>query len=299
MIISELEVFAPAKINLVLRVGGRCADGYHGVDTVMQKLALADCLSLKKTAGDRGVELRCSGAALPEDKNNLVFRAARVFFDYTGVSGSVEIHLDKRIPVAAGLGGGSSDAAAALSGLNSLFATNLSTDDLRELGALLGADVPFFIGTNAATFATGIGTTLENIEPLGACWIVLVSPGIQVSTKWVYDNFRLTIDAKPYMLPGCSKSSVSGLLPGMAAILAKCNAKAPFNDLETVTVRRYGVIQSIKEKLAAQGACLAMMSGSGPTVFGIFRLRAAAAASCAAFRKLYSRVFLTQPVPEL
>ncbi|NOX24817.1 MAG: 4-(cytidine 5'-diphospho)-2-C-methyl-D-erythritol kinase [Deltaproteobacteria bacterium] len=296
MISSELEILAPAKINLVLRVGSRRADGYHGIETAMQKLALADCLSFKKTAAGCGVELRCSGAVLPEDENNLVFKAALVFFDYTGISGNVEIHLEKRIPVAAGLGGGSSDAAAALSGLNSLFGTNLSLGDLRELGASLGADVPFFIGTNAAAFATGIGTTLKNIEPLGDCWIVLVNPGIPVSTKWVYDNFRLTTGAKPYMLPGCSKSFAGELLPGMPTILAVCNAESPFNDLEAVTARRYGVIQSIKEELAGQGACLAMMSGSGPTVFGIFRRRAEAAASYTAFRELYSGVFLTQPV---
>jgi 4-diphosphocytidyl-2-C-methyl-D-erythritol kinase len=296
MAISELEIAAPAKINLLLRVGGIRADGYHEIETVMQKLTLADRLRLRRTSGSRGVVLRCSGAALPTNEDNLIVKAPLAFFDYTGIAADVRIYLEKLIPVAAGLGGGSSDAAATLSGLNSLFDINLSLDKLRRLGATLGADVPFFIDPGAATFASGTGTTLKNIDPISDCWIVLVNPGVSVSTGWAYENFRLTTAAKPYMLSGYSKSFADALPPGMTATLAICNAGAPFNDLETVTARRYGVIDDIKEKLMGQGACLAMMSGSGPTVFGIFRRQSEAAASCTAFEKLYSGVFLTQPV---
>jgi len=296
MVSSELELLAPAKINLVLRICGRRADGYHEIETVMQKLELADHLKIKINFDFKNVELRCPGIDLPEDENNLIYQAAQAFLDYTGISAGVQIRLDKRIPVAAGLGGGSSDAAATLLGLNDLFSTDLAEDDLLGLASALGADVPFFVGKNGAAYATGIGTTLRNIGSITDCWIILVNPGLAVSTKWAYENFRLTNTDKPYMFSGYSKSLENEFPTGMSTVLKKCGTEFPFNDLETVTVQRYGVIKNIKDELQRQGACLAMMSGSGPTVFGVFIRRTEAEASYNVFNKKYNGVFLTQPV---
>jgi 4-diphosphocytidyl-2-C-methyl-D-erythritol kinase len=293
---TEIEIFAPAKINLVLRVCGRRSDGYHEIETVMQKLDLADRLLLEKKSGSRDIILRCPGTDLPEGEDNLVFKAAVAFFNFTGILAGVRITLEKRIPVAAGLGGGSSDAAAALIGLNALFCADLPEDDLLGIAALIGADVPFFVSKKSAAYATGIGVTLHSIAPVTDCWIVLVNPGVSVSTKWAYDNFRLTTASKPYMFTGYSKSAQSEFPTGMSEMLARCEAEFPFNDLETVTARRYAVIQTIKDELLGQGACLAMMSGSGSTVFGLFSRQAEAVASCSAFKGLYSGVFLTRPI---
>ncbi len=295
MTTQKLQIQAPAKINLVLRVCGKRADGYHEIETVMQKLDLSDQLCLRKTSSTK-IVLRCLGASLPEDEGNLVYKAALAFFDYTKVSGGVSIDLTKRIPIAAGLGGGSSDAAAALLGLNVLFGTEVSPANLEVLGGGLGADVPFFIKECGAALATGIGTHVQSIKALSDCWVLLVNPGIIVSTKWVYNKFRLTIGVKPYRLSGCSKSIDNDLFLEMAQILKVCDADSPFNDLESVTVQRHGVIQTIKEGLLEQGACFAMMSGSGPTVFGIFSQQAQAEVAYAAFRELYDGVFLTRTI---
>ena len=297
MTVSEIEISAPAKINLVLRVCGRRSDGYHEIETVMQKLELADYVRLRKNPTSKSIGLRCSGANLPEDENNLAFKAAAKFYDYTGIKGGLDIELEKHIPIAAGLGGGSSDAAAVLQGLNALFATGISAGKLVELAASLGADVPFFINAGVAAVATGIGTRVEKIDPLEDCWIVLVNPGISVSTKWVYENFRLTTDAKPYSINGYSKSSKIDDLPqGMVAMLKACNVENPFNDLEAVSVKRYEIIQTIKEHLVSNGACLALMSGSGPTVFGIFKHYDQAKSCFGSFSDSYKGVFLTQPL---
>lgn len=297
MTTSELEVRAPAKINLLLKVYGRRPDGYHEIETVMQKLELADYLRLRKNPTTKSIRLQCAGAKLPEDETNLAFKAAVIFCDYAGIEGGLDIELEKYIPIAAGLGGGSSDAAAVLLGLNTLFSTEISTDKLAKLAASLGADVPFFISAGGAGLATGIGTKVENIDSLGDCWIVLVNPGISLSTKWVYENFRLTTGAKPYKLSGYSKFSKLDSLPqGMTAMLKACNSDRPFNDLETVSIRRYEIIRTIKELLIGNGACLALMSGSGPTVFGIFNHYDQAKRCLDFFSNSYKAVFLTRPL---
>ncbi len=300
---TELEILAPAKINLVLRICGKRADGYHDIETVMQKLNLFDRLTLVKSNKTQGVVLKCPGTDLPEGEENLVYKAAIKFFDCINESPAVHINLEKNIPVAAGLGGGSSDAAATISGLNSLFGSPLTYEKKLKIAASLGADVPFFVADNATAFASGIGDDMEEVDPITNCWVLLVNPGVAVSTKWVYDNFRLTIAKKPYMFTGYQKSIAdnrggsiaNGLGIGLSAILAKCKTEYPFNDLETVTEQRYGVIKTIKEKLLSYGAAFAMMSGSGSTVFGIYQRQAEAEHALEEFKKKYSGVFLTQP----
>ena len=284
----QLTVKAPAKINLFLRVVGRRPDGYHEIESFMQKVELADQLHIF-AEGDK-ITLSCPGTDLPEDEGNLVFRAAQLFFKTTGIQPGVRIVLEKNIPVAAGLGGGSSDAAAALLGLNDLFAGQLTQDQLQKMAVNLGADVPFFVKPCSAAMAAGIGEQLQEMEPLTDIRILLVNPGFAVSTKWVYENLPLTTNSNPYILARGRK------LPDdfFSNLLALSNEQG--NDLEAVTIKRYPQIGEIKESMRQAGAATVLMSGSGPTVYGLFLSEKAAIDSLGIFDRKYGKnVFLTKP----
>ncbi|MDR3630034.1 MAG: 4-(cytidine 5'-diphospho)-2-C-methyl-D-erythritol kinase [Desulfocapsaceae bacterium] len=259
-ILPSLCLQAPAKVNLFLKVLGKRPDGYHDLETWMQKLDLCDRITL--TLRDiPGISLRCAGGDLPADGSNLAWRAAAAFFAASrhAAAYGVDIVLEKIIPVAAGLGGGSSDAGAVLRGLNNLFGDELPVEMLLELGRRLGADVPFFVSGHDAVLATGIGDRMEAVDSLRHCTFLLVNPGFSVSTQWVYENFTLTKDVKKSTVSGSQKLD-SGTFPLTKTI----------NDLEGVTIGRYPEIADIKRKLLAAGAVSALMSGSGPTVFGVF-----------------------------
>ncbi|MDD5758431.1 MAG: 4-(cytidine 5'-diphospho)-2-C-methyl-D-erythritol kinase [Desulfobulbaceae bacterium] len=294
MPIRELDILAPAKVNLFLSVLGKRPDGYHDLISVMQKIDLVDQLHLCLEGS--GISLSCPSSVIPEDSRNLVWQAARLFFDRTGINDNVSITLRKMIPVAAGLGGGSSDAAATLSGLNTLCAAGLSTEELLCMAARLGADVPFFVADMPTALVTGIGTELQSITGPRGYWLVLVNPGLAVSTRWVYENLLLTSEANPYKLRGYSDLSeyAASLLGDDFAV--GDGDHALYNDLESVTVKKHPVIQTIKEQLLADGAFAALMSGSGSTVFGLFRHLDVAEKSRASFRKLYQDVFLVTPL---
>jgi 4-diphosphocytidyl-2-C-methyl-D-erythritol kinase len=279
---------APAKINLHLRIVGRRPDGYHDLETVMQKLELSDRLELRPTA--HGVRLSCPGSELPCNEGNLVFRAAVIYLTRAGIASGVEIILHKHIPIAAGLGGGSSDAAAVLLGLNSLFAPGIPEVALLQLAGTLGADVPFFVAGMDAVRATGIGDRLQPAPPLHECRVLLVNPGFPVSTRWVYENFALTTQSNPYIL-GREQNHLNYCdFLGSSEPLAACN------DLESVTIARFPELGEIKESLLASGAGIALMSGSGPTVFGLFREETLAVDCYDRFLRRYPHnVFLTKP----
>ncbi|MDT8334844.1 MAG: 4-(cytidine 5'-diphospho)-2-C-methyl-D-erythritol kinase [Desulfurivibrionaceae bacterium] len=288
---------APAKINLYLRVKGRRPDGYHELESVMQKLVLADFVRVAVDEGS-GIALSCPAAGLPEDDTNLAWRAARLFLDETGLERRVAITLDKKIPVAAGLGGGSSDAAAVLLVLNELLRSGLDEEALLKMAVRLGADVPFFIKDHCpAALAEGIGERLSPVAGIQNCDVVLVNPGFPVSTRWVFANFALTTNRNPYILaPG--KDSQSGIYfgPDEADFLKRVGPEGFFNDLEAVTIDRYPEIESIKNSMLAEGAMVALMSGSGPTVFGIFTDHRIAISCFEKFRSSYGKnVFLTRP----
>ena len=257
---GSLCLYAPAKINLFLRILARRPDGYHELQTWMQKLALFDRITLTLRDGS-GIRLRCPGSDLPADETNLAWKAASVFFsDYPPEAlRGVDITLEKNIPVAAGLGGGSSDAGAVLRGLNILFGVVFPEEVLLGMGRKLGADVPFFITEHPAVLATGIGDKMEPVGSLDQCTFLLVNPGFAVSTRWAYENFALTKDPKNSTLSGFQKLNPDTFL------LTEMT-----NDLEWVTIGRYPEIAEIKKKLRAAGAVTALMSGSGPTVFGVF-----------------------------
>jgi 4-diphosphocytidyl-2-C-methyl-D-erythritol kinase len=257
----HLSFRAPAKVNLYLRILARRPDGYHDVETWMQKLDLSDRITLTRRDVP-GITLRCPGADdLPADQTNLAWRAAHAFFSASRfrMDCGVDIVLEKNIPVAAGLGGGSSDAGTVLKGLNILFGNEFSEDMLLDIGGRLGADVPFFITGHKAVLATGIGDKMEPVRSLCTCTFLLVNPGFAVSTRWAYQNFALTRDAKNSTLPGFRMLDPDVFpLTGMT------------NDLEKTTIGRYPEIAEIKKKLLSAGAAGALMSGSGPTVFGVF-----------------------------
>jgi 4-diphosphocytidyl-2-C-methyl-D-erythritol kinase len=246
---------SPAKVNLILKVLRRREDGYHDIASLMQKVSLADEMEFVPLRD--GIELACPGSDLPTDERNLVVRAARALFAEAGFAGGARITLRKRIPTAAGLGGGSSNAATTLTVLNDLFRFGFDHERLIRIGARIGADVPFFIYGSSA-WAFGIGEILEPAVIPPGMWLVLVNPGFEVPTKWVYQSLNLPLTKTPlkYSIPAFSG------VRDLAASLA--------NDLEKVTVARYPVLEELKGFLLMQGALGSLMSGSGPTVFGLF-----------------------------
>ena len=283
-----LTLKAPAKINLFLRIHNRRSDGYHEIESLMQKIALFDILHLSRQG--EGVSLACPGREVPEDRENLAYKAADAFFSDTGITPGVQIVLEKKIPVAAGLGGGSSDAAAVLIGLNRLLAADLEPERLMDIGLHLGADVPFFLQDCSGAVATGIGECLQEVQSIRDYWILLVNPGFAVSTKWAYENFPLTSYSNPYIL------ARGQLVDAQFSINSPLLFEKFGNDLEAVTISRYPEIANIKKKLKKAGADAALMSGSGPTVFGLYSEKDEAQRSYVQFAKEYGdNVFLVRP----
>jgi 4-diphosphocytidyl-2-C-methyl-D-erythritol kinase len=250
---------APAKINLLLDVIRKRDDGYHEVEMIMTMVDLADRLEMEELPRDQ-IVLSSQAGFIPLDEKNLAFQAARLIKERYNVSRGVYLHLDKRIPVAAGLAGGSSDAAAALRGLNRLWQLGLSMQELEALGAELGSDVPFCIRGGTA-IARGRGEVLESISPPPQCWVVLAKPPINVSTADVYGKFKAhelqSHPSIPGMLDAIRRQSFQGMCEELG------------NVLETVTLGRYPEVRQIKECMVKLGADGVLMSGSGPTVFGL------------------------------
>jgi len=247
----------PAKVNLYLRVVGRRLDGYHDLVTVMQPLSLADVLNVALAGQD--ISLECDHPALPPGEENLVWRAARQFQEETGQAPGVRLTLSKRIPVAAGLGGGSSDAASTLLALNELAGKPLEAAGLHRLAARLGADVPFFLRRTPAV-GRGTGTQLSDVTLL-PYWYLLLNPGVPLSTRWVYENLDLA------GLPGP---------PATEAWDPEHPEEWVRNDLGMVALRRFSVLAQCLDALQEAGAWTQGISGSGPTLFGLFHTREAA-----------------------
>ncbi|MFA5515229.1 MAG: 4-(cytidine 5'-diphospho)-2-C-methyl-D-erythritol kinase [Desulfuromonadales bacterium] len=273
---------APAKINICLHVCGRRPDGYHDLGMIMQRISLCDRIEVC-LADQPGVRVVCPGLPLGPGEENVAARAAERMLRLSGKGFGVEIGIEKKIPVAAGLGGGSSDAAAVLLALNDMLDLHLGRETLMREAAGIGADVPFFLFRHSA-WATGIGDVLTPF-PLPSVWYLLVNPGLAVSTAWVYGNFGLTSPGPVAKMPGFPKT-------------AEDLIRLLHNDLESVTISRYPLLAEIKELLLANGAIGALMSGSGPTVFGVFLQEAAArqaSASLAAGNPDW-RLFVVEPI---
>lgn len=251
----SIHLKAPAKVNFRLDVLRRRPDGYHDLRMLMQRIDLCDELDIA-VIDTPCIQVHCSGADLPVNEENIVWRAATAILERSGKKTGVSIRINKKIPVAAGLGGGSSDAATTLMGLNTLLDLGFADSDLMEIGLSLGADVPFFIFGKPA-FAEGVGEILTPLEGMPKLWLLLVNPGIHVPTSWVYRNLGLTTEKVATKIPFLYKSSAD-----VCRIMS--------NDLEAVTVKHYPLIGAIKDQLLASGADGVLMSGSGPTVFAVF-----------------------------
>ena len=267
---KKLKLQAPAKVNYRLDVLGKRADGYHDLRMVMQRVDLCDEIGIALTDLP-GIRVVCGSKGVPDGPGNIAWRAADALVKLSGREVGIDISIDKKIPVAAGLGGGSSDAATVLMGVNELLELGLSDERLMEIGVKLGADVPFFIFKKPA-LAEGIGDRLTALEQIPHLWVVLVNPGIHVSTAWVYQNLLLTSKASIAIIPGSygSLSEVCDLLS---------------NDLEPVTCAKFPLLNELKDLLIAAGASGSLMSGSGSTVFGLFAEETAARQAAAEIAK--------------
>lgn len=257
---NDISLKALAKINLGLDVVRRREDGYHEVRMIMQTIHLYDRLDIKRTKGP-GIQIQTNLSFLPVNENNLIYKAAKLLMDEFSITEGVSVKLDKRIPVAAGMAGGSTDAAAMLIGVNRLFSLGLTKRQLMERGVQIGADVPYCIMRGTA-LAEGIGEALSPLPPMVKCPVLIAKPSISVSTKFVYQNLKLddtTIHPDIDLLIDDIKAKN---LHDIAAHMG--------NVLETVTIPNYPVIDEIKKHMLSNGAVGAMMSGSGPTVFGLF-----------------------------
>lgn len=269
-----VRVLAPAKVNLLLRITGRRRDGYHEIVSVMDPIDLCDALTFVLTQGP-GLRMKVLGREVPSTEENLVLRAARAYMQKTGMDRGLAVTLEKRIPVAAGLGGGSSDAAQTLLFLNGVASAPLSPGDLSSLAARLGADVPFFL-ERGPCLATGIGDRLEPLPDLASFAYLLVMPPLAVSTARVYATWdRLfgqpsdILEDQGFGLTRDAFDSIRARLKSGSAALGEIL----YNDLECVTVAEYPLLETIKRALLSAGAKGALMSGSGPCVFGVFTTR--------------------------
>ena len=264
-----MKIRAPAKINLYLRVLGRRKDGYHLLDTILVPISLYDEIEIQRLKAARHrtrpsalpIRITCDHPLVPGGKNNLVFRAADLIMKTAGIDQPISIHVRKRIPVGAGLGGGSSDAAATLVALNRLLRLRYSMRRLEKLGLSLGADVPFFIRRRPAR-ARGIGERLTPLANFPLLWLVILYPGFPVSTAWVYRRSR----------PKLTKPKVNTSITCFRSSFAKLR-EILVNDLEAVTIAKHPRIGMLKERLRCEEADGVLMSGSGSSVFGIFAAR--------------------------
>ncbi len=269
---------APAKINIGLDVIRKREDGYHDLKMIMQTINLFDILTFEIANGDKHT-LTCPQSTVPLDENNLILKAANMLTEEFNITETLNISLEKNIPVAAGMAGGSADAAAALIALNDIFELNLGMNDLMKRGVQLGADIPYCIMKGTA-LSEGIGDILTPLPAFEDVILLIAKPPADVSTAYVYKNLRLTQDTVHPDIDATIAAMNDKNLPLMGSLCA--------NILETVTIPAYPVINTIKETMLSCGAYVSLMSGSGPTVFGIFENESEAYAAkekCLAIQK--------------
>ena len=271
----DISVKALAKINLGLDVVRKREDGYHEVRMVMQTIHLFDRLELARNSSGK-ITIKTNLPFLPINENNLVYKAAKLLRDEFQIKDGLDVKLSKHIPVAAGMAGGSTDAAAILYGMNRMFELGLSKEALMKRGVRIGADVPYCIMRGTA-LAEGIGEQLTALPPMVKCPVLIAKPQVNVSTRFVYENLKLNQTTVHPDIDRLLKDIREKSLPQIAADMG--------NVLETVTIPAYPIIAKIKEHMREHGALNAMMSGSGPTVFGLFERESTAAKAYEAMRK--------------
>lgn len=279
-----VKVLAPAKINFTLDITGKLANGYHTVDMVMQSVDLCDVITVEKNEGS--ISLTCDKDFVPCNNSNTAYKAVQLFSEHCNIDCTVDIHIQKNIPAQAGMAGGSTDGAAVLVALNEIYQTNLTTDELAQIGANIGADVPFcFYG--GAMLATGIGTTLEKIEhslQLQDYYILLCKPYVNVSTPLAYKKS----DERPYSEIAHSTAVIKAMQDNN--IDDFCNGL--YNDFDSLLEIKE--VQHIKSIMKSNGALASVMSGSGPTVYGIYSTKLEADNTANILKKEYSDVFVAK-----
>jgi 4-diphosphocytidyl-2-C-methyl-D-erythritol kinase len=277
-----IRILAPAKVNLTLRVLDRREDGYHNIESLVQKISIYDRLTILKR-DEPGIHLTCSDPSLPTGRDNLAHQAAHLIMESSGIrKKGISIHLDKTIPHGAGLGGGSSDAAAVLMGLNSLWKLSLTREELTELGQEIGSDVPLFLHPSPSLI-TGRGERVEPSPILVNAVFVVIFPGFSVSTQWAYSNFRLTKEPDKYTISGLYRTAGGTLPPEQWQSLL-------VNDFEEAVTIRHPEIGRCGEDLLHAGAVASQMSGSGSAVFGLFEDRQTAEKAAARLMKEGKRI---------
>lgn len=262
----DLEFKSPCKVNLLLNILGKRPDGFHKLETVMHPVALHDLLKFQRRG--IGIQLTCNEAGLPVDSRNLVYRAADAFLKATGISDGIQIHLEKKIPIAAGLGGGSGNAATTLLGLNEIFGAPASEKQLEEIAASLGSDIPFFLQNHPA-LATGRGekvTALDFFPALRGYCILLVHPGFGISTPWAYQQLSRYPEALNGK-PGRAEKLISLL---QKTDLSEASGEF-YNSLEAPALQKYPLLFLFQEFFRENGAAVSLMSGSGSTTFALIR----------------------------
>lgn len=280
---------AYAKVNLALDVLRRREDGYHDVCMIMQNLSLYDTLTFTvEEAGTFMITLTCDKAFVPCDERNLIYKAIVLMGETYHLTGHIHVELVKRIPVEAGMAGGSTDCAAAFHAMRELYGLDISDQELMKLGVKLGADVPYCIMAKTA-LSEGIGEVLTEVAPLPDCYVVVAKPTISVSTKMVYENLHANELQHHPDVAGMIEALKQGNLSGVASRME--------NVLETVTTKLYPQIEEIKHTMKASGAENAIMSGSGPTVFGLYTEKVNAEQAAEKIRQQYglSELYVTQP----
>ena len=257
---KEIEIDSYSKINLTLNILGKRQDGYHNIETIMQSINLADRIFIKEEK--EGVKIKCSHPQVPVDTQSLAYRSAEKILNRYRITKGVKIEIDKKIPLASGMAGGSANSASILVGINKLFALNLSNKDLRGMGEELGMDVPFCI-QNGTALAYHRGEKVTPLPPINPpLWIIIINPGFEIPTKWAYNNLDLSL------IKG-EKNSTKAMLEALNEGEARGIAKNLFNSFEGLIIKKYPEIGKIKDRLIEESALGALMSGSGPTVFGI------------------------------
>lgn len=282
---NEITISMPAKINISINVKNKLANGYHSVEMIMQTIDLFDVITVEKTKSN--ISICCNNSNLPNDQRNIAWKAAELFFTKCPCKGGAKITLNKNIPAAAGLGGGSSDAAGVLKALNTLYNNCLKDIQLIQLSRKLGCDVTFFL-SGGTQLAKGIGDELTKLPDFEGVHVLLVKPDFPVSTKWVYNNLDLNnLGERP---------NISNLINAIEAMDVNFIAMNMQNVLESVTLKEYPELKMIMDKLMERGAMGSRMSGSGPTIFGIFPDSTSAETAKEEFLKQYKHVYHTMTI---
>jgi 4-diphosphocytidyl-2-C-methyl-D-erythritol kinase len=288
---TQVTVYAPAKINLVLRILDRRPDGYHNVWSLMQTVGLEDTLSISIDHRHSAINVRCDDPSLKTDHSNLVYRAASAVLEHSGQAVGLDIALTKRIPMGAGLGGGSSDAAATIIGLNRILKLGWSPKEMAQVGQTLGSDVPFFFFAPSA-MVSGRGEKVKPIRIVTRRWVVLVNPSFPVETKWAYQQLS---QSRTEVVP---ISGSHAALDTETKLSWKQVLELVENDFEPPVFQAFPLLRDIKQRLMARGAEVALLSGSGATVFGIFHDEAGARSAQASFlNERTFKVFVAETHP--